>query len=86
MSRFIRSAAVLTLSASTLASLSAMAADELHYNQISLRTRRDDDESRGDGFGSDAASRGRYQPGQHERRWSDRSLAVTVAIHKNGPA
>lgn len=37
MSRFIRSAAVLTLSASTLASLSAMAADELHYNQISLR-------------------------------------------------
>ncbi|ROM51855.1 SIMPL domain-containing protein [Pseudomonas rhodesiae] len=37
MSRFIRSAAVLTLSASTLASLSAMAADELRYNQISLR-------------------------------------------------
>lgn len=37
MSRFTRSAAVLTLSASALASLPAMAADELHYNQISLR-------------------------------------------------
>ncbi len=35
MSRFNRSAAVLTLSA--LASLPALAADELHYNQISLR-------------------------------------------------
>ncbi|WPN99151.1 SIMPL domain-containing protein [Pseudomonas sp. MUP55] len=37
MSRFTRSAAVLTLGASALASLPAMAADELHYNQISLR-------------------------------------------------
>jgi len=37
MSRFIRSAATLTLGAATLASLPAMAADELHYNQISLR-------------------------------------------------
>ncbi len=37
MSRFTRSAAVLTLSASALASLPTMAADELHYNQISLR-------------------------------------------------
>ncbi|AQY64323.1 SIMPL domain-containing protein [Pseudomonas veronii] len=37
MSRFIRNAAALTLSASTLASLPAVAADELHYNQIALR-------------------------------------------------
>ncbi|WP_285427894.1 SIMPL domain-containing protein [Pseudomonas sp. lyk4-R2A-8] len=37
MSRFTRSAAILTLSAGALASFSAMAADELHYNQISLR-------------------------------------------------
>ncbi|WP_411390208.1 SIMPL domain-containing protein [Pseudomonas sp. MPB23] len=37
MSRFIRTATFLTLSASTLASLPALAADELHYNQISLR-------------------------------------------------
>ncbi|KTC51066.1 hypothetical protein AO262_13630 [Pseudomonas fluorescens ABAC62] len=37
MSRFIRSAAALTLTASALASLPALAADELHYNQISLR-------------------------------------------------
>ena len=37
MSRFTRSAAVLTLSASALASLPAMAADALNYNQISLR-------------------------------------------------
>ena len=37
MSRFIRSAAIITLSASALASLPAMAADALHYNQISLR-------------------------------------------------
>lgn len=37
MSRFTRSAALLTLGASTLASLPALAADELHYNQISLR-------------------------------------------------
>ena len=37
MSRFIRTATALTLGASTLASLPALAADELHYNQISLR-------------------------------------------------
>ena len=37
MSRFTRSAAVITLSVSALASLPALAADELHYNQISLR-------------------------------------------------
>ena len=37
MSRFIRNAAALTLSASTLASLPAVPADELHYNQIALR-------------------------------------------------
>ena len=37
MSRFTRSAVVLTLSASALASLPAMAADALNYNQISLR-------------------------------------------------
>jgi len=37
MSRFIRTATALTLSASTLATLPALAADELHYNQISLR-------------------------------------------------
>lgn len=37
MSRFTRSAAIFTLSASALASLPALAADELHYNQISLR-------------------------------------------------
>ena len=37
MSRFIRSAAIITLSASALASLPAMAADALNYNQISLR-------------------------------------------------
>ena len=37
MSRFTRSAALLTLGASTLVSLPALAAEELHYNQISLR-------------------------------------------------
>ena len=37
MSRFTRSAVVLTLSASALASLPALAADALNYNQISLR-------------------------------------------------
>lgn len=37
MPRFIRSAAVIALSTSVLASLPVMAADELHYNQISLR-------------------------------------------------
>jgi len=37
MSRFIRTATALTLSASTLATLPALAADDLHYNQISLR-------------------------------------------------
>jgi len=37
MSRFIRSAAIVTLSVGSLASLQAMAADELHYNQIALR-------------------------------------------------
>ena len=37
MSRFIRTATALTLSASTLGTLPALAADELHYNQISLR-------------------------------------------------
>ncbi|ONH55036.1 Predicted secreted protein [Pseudomonas cedrina] len=37
MPRFIRSAAVIALSTSVLASLPAVAADELHYNQISLR-------------------------------------------------
>ena len=37
MHTFSRSAALLALSAGTLASLPAMAADELHYNQISLR-------------------------------------------------
>lgn len=37
MSRFTRSAAVITLSVGALASLPALAADELHYNQISLR-------------------------------------------------
>ncbi|NWA05339.1 SIMPL domain-containing protein [Pseudomonas gingeri] len=37
MQRFTRSATLLALSIATLASLPAMAADELHYNQISLR-------------------------------------------------
>jgi len=37
MHTFSRSAALLALSAGTLASLPALAADELHYNQISLR-------------------------------------------------
>ena len=37
MNTFRRSAALLALSAGTLASLPALAADELHYNQISLR-------------------------------------------------
>ncbi|MGY2290452.1 SIMPL domain-containing protein [Pseudomonas sp. SDO528_S397] len=37
MSRLIRSAALITLGATALASLPAMAAEELHYNQISLR-------------------------------------------------
>ena len=37
MHTFRRSAALLALSAGTLAALPAMAADELHYNQISLR-------------------------------------------------
>ena len=37
MSRFIRTATALTLGASTLGTLPALAADELHYNQISLR-------------------------------------------------
>jgi predicted secreted protein len=37
MHTFRRSAALLALSAGTLASLPALAADELHYNQISLR-------------------------------------------------
>ena len=37
MSRFIRTATALTLGASTLASLPALAADELHYIQISRR-------------------------------------------------
>ncbi len=61
---------------------------ELQHQWLSttLRTRGDDDESRRDGFCTDAGSRGRYQPGQHERRRGDRSLAVTVSIHKNGAA
>jgi len=37
MNTFRRSAALLVLSAGTLSSLPALAADELHYNQISLR-------------------------------------------------
>ncbi|CAI8727663.1 SIMPL domain-containing protein [Pseudomonas sp. NPDC087626] len=37
MNTFRRSAALLALSAGALASLPALAADELHYNQISLR-------------------------------------------------
>ncbi|MBC3300564.1 SIMPL domain-containing protein [Pseudomonas sp. SWRI18] len=37
MPRFICSAAVIALSTSVLASLPAVAADELHYNQIALR-------------------------------------------------
>jgi len=37
MQRFTRSATLLALSIGTLASLPALAADELHYNQISLR-------------------------------------------------
>ncbi|OLF55868.1 SIMPL domain-containing protein [Pseudomonas chlororaphis] len=37
MHTFSRSAALLALSVGTLASLPALAADELHYNQISLR-------------------------------------------------
>ena len=37
MHRFSRSAALLALGTATLASLPARAADELHYNQISLR-------------------------------------------------
>ncbi len=37
MQRLTRSATLLALSTATLASLPALAADELHYNQISLR-------------------------------------------------
>ncbi len=37
MSRLIRTAACITFGAATLVNLPAMAADELHYNQISLR-------------------------------------------------
>ena len=37
MSRFTRSAAVITLGVATLASLPALAAEGLNYNQISLR-------------------------------------------------
>ena len=37
MHTFRRSAALLALSVGTVASLPALAADELHYNQISLR-------------------------------------------------
>ncbi|NWC08547.1 SIMPL domain-containing protein [Pseudomonas agarici] len=37
MQRFTRSATLLALSIATLTSLPALAADELHYNQISLR-------------------------------------------------
>ena len=37
MSRFTRSAALIALSVGSIASLPALAADQLHYNQISLR-------------------------------------------------
>ena len=37
MSTFPRTAALLTLSLGALASLPALAADDLHYNQVSLR-------------------------------------------------
>ena len=37
MSRFTRSAALIALSVGTVASLPVLAADQLHYNQISLR-------------------------------------------------
>ena len=37
MHSFSRSAALLALSVGTVASLPALAADELHYNQIALR-------------------------------------------------
>lgn len=37
MTRFTRSAALIALGMGTVASLPALAADTLHYNQISLR-------------------------------------------------